>query len=163
MPTTFTTSVYDAQNLSRSNTSRNAAPNSVSNDVQFARIVYTLTAGTDETSGDLIDLCVLPAGSIPLPELSRVTCDADPGTVVTLDIGTAANTDGWGDGLAIVAAGTYEFCTSALTQPAWLAEHQLVADTLTPGNVKVYATCGTVTAPTAGVNLVFTLAYKRGR
>jgi hypothetical protein len=167
MPTTFTTTVYDAQAHTRTNKSRLAAANLASGDVEFAIIPYPLTAGTDEAAADLIDLCVLPAGAIPLPALSSITCDADPGTAFTVDVGNAANPDGWGDGVALTAAGKIEFCAAAHTAPAWLAQTQLEADTVEagagPGNTKIYATVVTSTSPTAGVNLVFTLAYKRGK
>jgi hypothetical protein len=94
--------------------------------------------------------------------MSSITCDADPGTAFTVDVGTAANTDGWGDGVALTAAGKVEFCAAAHTAPAWLAATPLVADTGS-GNAVVYATVMTSTSPTAGVTLYFTLAYKRGR
>lgn len=162
MPTTFTTAAYDAQKASRTNPSRLADANVASGTVEFAVIPYTLTSGTDEAADDLINLCVLPAGCIPVPQLSSITCDADPGTAVTVDVGTAANDDGWGDGVALTAAGKVEFCAAAHTAPAWLAQTPLVPDTGS-GNAIVYATVKTSTSPTAGVNLVFTLAYKRGR
>lgn len=161
MPT-FTTSIYDEQNESRANPSRLATPNVVSGDVEFAIVPYTLTSGTDEAADDIIKLCVLPADVIPIPSLSSITCDADPGTAFTVDVGTAANDDGWGDGVALTTAGKVEFCAAAHTQPAWLAKTPLVEDTGS-GNAIVYATVKTATSPTAGVILYFTLAYKRGK
>lgn len=163
MPTTFTTAAYDAQSFSRTNPARLAAANVASGEVEFAIIPYTLTADTDEAANDLIDLCILPEDCIPLPHLSKVICDADPGTAFTVDVGTAANPDGWGDAIALTVAGEVGFCTIGHTMPAWLAQTPLVADTATPGNAKVYATVVTSTSPVAGVNVIFVLAYKRGR
>lgn len=167
MPTTFTTSVFDAQDLDRANTSRLAAPNLASGSVEFARIPYVLTSGTDEAANDILSLCLLPEGAIPVPELSSITCDADPGTAFTVDVGTADNADGWGDGVALTAAGKVEFCAAAHTQPAWLTPTPLVADSTAAGagqgTARVYATVITSTSPTAGVTLWFTLAFKRGR
>lgn len=161
MPT-FTTAQYDLQASDRANPSRLATPNVASGDVEFARIPYALTAGTDEAAADIIKLCVLPAGCIPIPELSSITCDSDPGTAFTVDVGTADNTDGWGDGVALTAAGKVEFCAAAHTQPAWSVSTPLVADSGS-GNAVVYATVMTSTAPTAGAILNFVLAYKRAR
>jgi len=163
MPVTFTTSVYDAQAESRANTSRNLAPNLVSNDVQFARASYTMI-GT-EAADDLIDIAILPAGIIPIPEMSSVTTGAtattaDPTPTLTVDIGTAANPDGWADGIDVVAAGKVSCASTAC---AWLAETPLVADT-GKGTAKVYATMATMLdATVAGAKLHFVLAYKRGR
>jgi hypothetical protein len=162
MPTTFTTTLYDAQKADRANPSRLAAPNLASGTVEFAVARYTLTAGTDEAAADLINLCVLPAGAIPIPHLSKVVCDADPGTAFTIDVGTADNPDGWGDAIALTTAGIIEFVAAAHTMPAWLAPTPIVPDAAS-GNAIVYATVVTSTAPVAGVNIDFVLAYKRGR
>jgi len=156
---TFDTAVYTAQKSDRTNTSRNAAQNLVSNDVQFATVVITTTTGY--AGDDIIRLCVLPAGVIPVPELSFVTTDIAVDNMV-LDIGTAANTDGWADGVTLGAAvGKHEFCAAAITQPAWVTETPLVADTGS-GNAIVYATVASVSSP-AAATLTFVLAYKRGR
>lgn len=167
MPVTFTTAQYDLQVATRANTARLATAGIASGDVQIARIPYTLTSGTDEAANDIIKLCVLPAGAVPLPELSSITCDADPGTAFTVDVGTADNTDGWGDGVALTTAGKVEFCAAAHTQPAWLARTPLVADATEAGagagNAVVYATVMTSTSPTAGVILYFNLAFKLGK
>ncbi len=162
MPT-FTTSIFDAQAVDRANPARLAASNIASGEVEFAVIPYALTSGTDEAANDIINLCVLPAGCIPIPQLSSITCDADPGTAFTVDVGTADNVDGWGDGVALTTAGKVDFCAAAHTQPAWLAQTPLVADSAGFGNATVFATVMTATAPVAGVILYFTLAWKRGR
>ena len=156
---TFDTAVYTAQKSSRANTSRNAAPGIVSNDIQYARVPITTTTGY--ATNDIIRLCVLPAGVIPCPELSFVTTDIAVDSL-TIDVGTAANTDGWADGVVLGAAvGKHEFCAAAITQPAWVTETPLVADTGS-GNAIVYATVMADSTP-AAATLTFNLAYKRGR
>jgi hypothetical protein len=162
MPETFNSAQYLLEIPTRANPSRLAPANVSSGDVEYAVIPYVLTSGTDEAATDIINLCILPAGCIPVPQLSSITCSADPGTAFTVDVGTAANTDGWGDGVALTAAGKVEFCAAAHTQPAWLVPTGLVADTGS-GNAVVYATVDTSTSPTAGVILYFTLAYKRAK
>jgi hypothetical protein len=157
MPT-FDSTQYTAQKADRTNTSRLASPNVSSGDVQYAMIPYTL-AGT-EAAADIINLCVLPSGVIPVPALSRVVCSADPGTTLTVDIGTADNADGWADGIVLSAGGIVE-CASA-TMPAWLAKTTLVPDTGS-GNAVVYATVASAASLTASVVLYFLLAYKVGK
>jgi hypothetical protein len=159
---TFETSHYAASKPDRTNSSRLAPANVASGQIEFAVIPYVLTSGTDEAADDIINLCILPEDVIPIPQLSSITCDSDPGTAFTVDVGTADNVDGWGDGVALTTAGKVEFCAAAHTQPAWLAATPLAPDT-GKGDAVVFATVKTSTSPTAGVTLYFTLAYKRGR
>lgn len=158
---TFNTALYTAQKSSRVNTSRLNAPNVASGQVEFAVIPYTLTAS--EAANDVINLGVLPAGVIPLPQLSSVTCSADPGTTLTLDIGTAADTDGWADGIVLSSGG--QVAATSATMPAWIAPTAITADSDTTnagvGNAVVYATVASASTLTADVVLYFTLAYKR--
>lgn len=158
---TFDTAVYTAQKPTRTNPSRLAAQNSASGEVEFAPIAYTLV-GT-ETASDIINLCILPQDAIPVPQLSSVTC-ADPGTTLTLDIGTADNADGWADGIALSAGG--QVAATSGTLPAWVTPTPLVADTgsfQTAGSAVVYATVASANTLTAGVVLHFLLAYRRAK
>lgn len=158
MPT-FNTAIYNAQVATRANPSRLAAPNVASGDVQFAIIPYTLL-GT-EAAADIINLCVLPQGVIPVPALSSVTCSADPGTTLTLDIGTAANPDGLADGI-VMSNGGMVHCATA-TMPAWLDATPVVPDA-GAGTAALYATVASAnTLSTSGVVLHFCIAYKLGR
>lgn len=157
---TFTTAIYDAQASDRANPSRLAAPNLASGTVEFAVVPYTL-AGT-EAAADIIKLCVLPAGVIPVPQLSKATCSADPGTALTLKVGTAADDDGIAAAVAMTVQGDVGFTPASGTMPAALAPTPLVADT-NSGNAVVFATVSTATSLTAGVVVYFTIAYKRGR
>lgn len=163
MPTTFETSVYAAQKPDRDNPSRLASPNLASGSVEFAIIPYKLL-GT-EIATDTINLCILPKGAIPLPHLSSIMCSDDPGTALTVDVGTVADVDGWGNGVALTTAAKVEFCSIAGTAaniPAWLAQTPLVPDAGS-GNAAVFATVMTATGLVADVTVYFVLAYKRGR
>lgn len=153
-PVTFETAFYATQAESRANTSRLAAPNGASGEIQVAVVEYT-TAGS-EAATDKINLCVLPAGAVPLPHLSSIMC-ADPGTTLTIDVGTAANADGWFDGIDVKAGGI--FTPAAGTLPAWIAPTAITADTGST-NAVVYATLAAAETVTANVKIYFALAYR---
>jgi hypothetical protein len=155
---TFNTDFYTATKEARVATGRLGAPNIQSGDVQFAVIPYTL-AGT-EAAADVINLCLLPAGAIPIPGLSKVV-SADPGTTLTMDVGTAADLDGYADGLVLSAGGQIEFGTSS-PLPAWNTQTPIVADTGS-GNAIVKATVVSAGTLTASTVLTFILAWKLGR
>lgn len=155
---TFNTDLYTAQKDARTNKARLAGSNIASGDVQFALIPYAL-AGT-EAAADVINLCVLPAGAIPVPQLSHVF-SADPGTTLTADVGTADDPDGWGRALTLSAGGRIEFTSG--TTPAWLTTPTPLAPDSGSGNAVVYATVASANTLTAAVVLYFLLAYKLGR
>lgn len=157
---TFTTATYTAQDPARANPSRLLDKNIASGDVEFAIIPYVL-AGT-EAANDVIDLCILPAGVIPIPQLSKCTCDTDPGTALTLKVGTAASSTGWAAAVAMTVPGDVAFCVAGATQPVWLPATPLAPD-VGSGNAVVFATITTATALTAGAIVYFLLAYKKGR
>lgn len=157
MPT-FNTTNYTAQKEARDNPSRLAPQNVASGSVEFAVIPYTLAA--TEAAADIINLMLLPAGSIPLPQLSSVTCSADPGTTLTLDIGTADDADGLADGIVLSAGGQVACTNTAI--PAWMTQTPAVADSGS-GNAVLYATVASAATLTAAVVLTFTIAFKRGR
>ena len=157
---TFNTDQYNLQKATRANTSRNAAANVSDGRIEFAVIPYTIAA--TEAAADVINLCVLPAGAIPVPQLSKCTCSADPGTALTLKIGTAADDDGIAASVAMTVAGDVAFTPASGTMPAGLAPTAIVADTGS-GNAVVFATVVTATSLTASVIVYFTIAYKRGQ
>lgn len=160
MPT-FNTSLYDLQKADRTNPSRLAPANIASGTVEYAVIPYTL-AGTEEAA-DIINLCVLPADVVPIPGLSCMVQSATVGTALTIDVGTAANDDGWGDAIAgLTTDGMVHLTAAAHTAPAWNTQTPLVEDT-GRGTAVVFATVKTATSLTAGTVLTFILAYKRGR
>lgn len=154
----FDSAHFALQDPTRANTSAKAPPNVSSGEVEFAVIPYAL-AGT-EVANDIINLCLLPKDVRPVPSLSHVMCSADPGTTLTLDIGTTADNDGWADGIVLSNGGKVE-CVSG-TVPAWIAPTSLVPDSGS-GNATIYATVASAAALTADVVLYFVLAYKRGK
>lgn len=154
------TGTYNDQKAARANTSRQAAENVVDGNVQYAVIPYTLTAS--EATGDVINLCVLPEGAIPIPQLSKVTCSADPGTTLTLNIGNTQAADGWAKAITLSSGG--DIWATSGTMPAFAAPTRLVRDSsLADGTTVIYATVATAATLTAGVVLYFVLAYKPGK
>ena len=156
------TAVFAAQKPTRANPSRLSPQLSSSGSVEFAVIKYTLK-GT-EVAGEFVNLAVLPAGAIPLPQLSGISCGADPASgVFTVDIGTAADTQGWADGVNIAAGGHVTAISAGAV--TWLEPTPLVADVgfENSGSAVVSAKLDTLAGPTAGVNLYFLLAYKLAR
>lgn len=158
---TFNTSIYNEQKDSRANPARLGTSNVASGDVQFAVIPYTII--NTEVANDIINLCVLPAGAVPLPQLCRATIAGTPGTAFTLKVGTAADDDGLATSLPLTtSARDLPFTLAGAAQPAFLAPTPLVADAGS-GNVVVYATVTTATSLNAGSTVYFTLAYKRAK
>jgi len=54
----------------------------------------------------LVPAEALPLGAVFEPAASWVYCETDPGTALTLDIGTPSNPDALADALALTTAGT---------------------------------------------------------
>lgn len=154
----FDSAFYALQKPTRTTTpTRLATENTAAGTIEIAVIPYTI-AGTEATN-DTVNLCILPAGAVPLPAYSKVSCSADPGSTLVLDVGTAADADGWIDGITLSSGGTVEAMSG--TFPAFTAATPLAADTGS-GNAVVYATLASVSTLTASVILYFHLAYKRG-
>lgn len=153
---------YALQKSGRARTGLQAPPNISEGAIQYAVIPVSF-AGT-ESANDTVNLCQLPPGIIPLPSLSYVDVLGDPGTTLTVDIGTAADTDGWCDGANVAAVGLVNCVTPAV--PAFAnagLNAGLSADSGDDdGLVTVMAKWATVGTNTAAT-LVFYLAYKLGR
>ncbi|CAB4155721.1 hypothetical protein UFOVP672_27 [uncultured Caudovirales phage] len=157
---TLETAHYALQKASRSNSSRLSTANVASGQIEFMQIPYTLTGS--EATNDVLNLCVLPAGAILIPQLSSVS-NAAAGTALTLKIGNAQDDDGLLVALAVQAAGNKPCAPVSGTQPAYHAQTALTADTGFPGNTVIYATLTLVTTPTAAVVMYFNIAFKRNR
>ena len=151
---------YALQSPTRTRTGLQAPPNVSDGEVQYTFIPVTF-AGT-ETALDTVNLCQLPAGVIPLPQLSNITVDDDPGTTLTVDIGPAANPDGCADGSDVASVGVVACCTAAI--PAYaIAATPLDADSgAEDGLVTIVMTYATLGTPAAG-HFVVCLAYKLPR
>lgn len=118
----------------------------------FVKQVKYELAGT-ETTSDIINICKLPPGSVPVVSLCNVFCE-DPGTTLAIDVGTSADVDELADGIALSNGGLVNF--TAGTAPA-LARTPAAYDR----EVTVYATPTSVSALTAGADLIFTLVYSK--
>lgn len=103
----------------------------------------TLTLASAMAANDTFDIGPkLPAGARVLPQLSKFTCHADPGTTLTIDIGDSSDADRYCDGAVLSAGGEVAFCSAAIpagvTSPA-----KLTTATAITG---VIATANTITA-----------------
>ena len=95
-------------------------------------------------------------GLILLPEMSTVTCNQNPGTALTIDVGDAGDTDRYSDGLVLasVVAGVPTFLSASGTSPdALLTRYRFTAPTAITGVIVLATTI------TAGTKLVFNLAF----
>lgn len=127
----------------------------------IATAIVTLPSGVADA--DVFELCDLPIGAVPVPQLSDVTCSADPGTTLLLDIGYTnvsnegeqADPDGLADGITLSSGGKVAFTSG--TMPA--AAITPVRCTHTTRVRAIVPTSGASTV-TAGVKLVFTIAYR---
>ena len=126
------------------------SPASLTGGTLKARLA-TYTCTGSEATNDTFGLCYLPKGAVVARGLSSVT-SIDPGTTLTLDIGTSSNTDLYADGIVLSAGGTISFGS---TLPL-VADVPFVATTDNTPIVVTLASAGTVTA---GVVLYFTVAY----
>jgi len=75
----------------------------------------TLTLDDGMVADDTFDIGpALPAGARVLPQLSKFTCHADPGTTLTIDIGDAGDPDRYCDGAVLSSGGEVAFCSAAI-------------------------------------------------
>ncbi len=131
-------------------------------DVIYREAIYTLTSGTDETSGDILRIAKLPANFILIPHLCKMICN-DPGTAFNITkIGDATpadltapsadpdDDDRYSGAVDISAGGAFDFLYAA--RPAGLAGYT------TARPMWLIATLGTITAPTAGQVIRFVIA-----
>jgi hypothetical protein len=152
---TFNTTLYVAQDEDRVNPARLPAPNQAGGAVQLAVVPYALV-GT-EAAADKINLCVLPAGAIPIPGLSFVDCQATTsgeGAAFTVDIGYASNPDALADGIALTSGGHVLFTGTPMPADA------LVPAGLGTSDTSLVATVASATGLTAAAKVVFHIAYK---
>jgi hypothetical protein len=150
------TTLYAAQVSTRVDQARLPAP--ASKKVEFMRIPWTSTA---LPTGDIVNLCVLPPGVIPRPDLSSVQV-TDTGwatSTAVVDIGTAADPNGWCEALNIADVCSAPMCPLASAPPAYAAKTELAADSGSK-NVAIYATFTLGATAVAGKLLYFNLAYE---
>jgi hypothetical protein len=118
-------------------------------------LVATVTLPSTVAANDILELGNLPPGARVLPQHSFMTCHADPGTTLTVDVGTAANTDAYADGSVLSSGGIVNFATAAIpagiTAPVKLSEETLC-----------YATVMSADTVTNNSKVTFTVAYVVG-
>lgn len=84
--------------------------------------------------------------------LSTVSC-VDPGTTLTLDIGTSSNADVYADGIVLSSGGTIAFGSAVAGTAGDLAP------TATTDDTPVIVTIASANTVTASTVLYFTVAY----
>ena len=157
----FNSAQYNLQKPDRARTGLQATANVSSGEVHYAFIPYTVA--TTEAAADTINLCQLPTGAIPIPQLSSIWIPTDnvTHTTASIDVGCTLNPDGWFDGVSLLAAGNIMACSG--TAPEYAATPtSLAADAgAEDGLVTIYATIAAASggAFTAG-SWYFCLAYK---
>ena len=154
----YDSDVYKAQDPGRVNPSRLLDKDVISGSVEYAVISHTLT---NESAGDTINVCLLPAGVIPVPQLSRVTFSGVMNNAFELRVGTAATPSGWFSLQNIDQPGDWG-CSAPASVAQWTVATPLVAD---PGSdaAKIVARVTATDGPNGGAVLTFLLAYKVGR
>jgi len=123
---------------------------SVGGTVKKLRATYTTTGS--EAGNDTFNLCYLPLGASVSRAGSAVSC-VDPGTTLTLDIGTSANPDVFADGIVLSAGGTVGFGSTVAGTAGDLAY------TTTTDNTAVIVTIASASTVTASVVLYFEIEY----
>lgn len=118
--------------------------------VKTVNVQYTLL-GT-EAANDTLALAYLPKNVRLLRELSYVT-SLDPGTTLTLDVGTTSDADIYADGIVLSAGGSVAFGSAVAGAAANLVP------LVTTDNTLIQATIASANTLTAGVILYFTLTY----
>jgi hypothetical protein len=126
-------------------------------DVRFAEATYTAT-GTEATSGDNIEVCVLPVGAVPVPELWRVANEASlGGSVVAIPtIGDASDADRYSaTSISVNSSTAGSAAVTAAVATSVLPRYTVTADTQ-----RVVAAITRTNAVTAGKKISFLIAYK---
>jgi hypothetical protein len=128
-------------------------------DVRFAEATYT-TTGTEATSGDRIEVCVLPVGAVPVPELWRVSNEALMGgsSVLINTLGDTSDTDRYSTNSNSISINSSSAGSAAVTPN--VAASVLPRHTVTEATQHVVATISRTNALTAGKKISFHIAYK---
>lgn len=147
------TTLYTSQNAAISDASERPTRNPTNaTGGTLKSLIASYTTTGSEAANDTFNLCILPKGAVVSRGLSTVSC-VDPGTTLTLDIGTSSNADVYADGIVLSSGGTIAFGSAVAGTAADLAPSATTDDT--PVIVTI-ASANTVTASTV---LYFTVAY----
>jgi hypothetical protein len=126
-------------------------------DVRFAEATYTAT-GTEAASGDNIEVCVLPVGAVPVPELWRVSNEASMGgSVIAIPtLGDAVDADRYSaTSISVNSSTAGSAAVTANVTASVLPRH-----TVTEATQRVVAAITRTNAVTAGKKISFLIAYK---
>jgi hypothetical protein len=131
----------------------------VKGNVVYAQATYTCT-GTEATTGDSINIAVLPVGAIPLPELWRVNNEASLGgsAVAISTIGDASDVDRYmtsANSITLNSSTAGSQAVTAAVATSVLPRYAITADTRT-----VTAAFARTNAVTAGKKISFLLAFR---
>lgn len=131
--------------------------NLASGDIRFIEATYT-TTGTEAASGDIIDVTDVPVGATVIPELCRVSNEANlGGSVVAIptlgDAGAANRYSGQPVSLNSLTAGSQAF--TANVTASVLPRHIVTAATK-----RIQAALTRTNAMTAGKKISFLIAYR---
>lgn len=155
---TAETTLYAAQKPTRIAQARLPAANAQK--INFMKIPWTSTA---LTTGQTLALCRLPAGCVPRPDLSTVYMSTDiTAQTLTVDIGNAADPNGWAAALDIAAIGVKPMIPSAMgTVPEFFTTRTILADDTGDQATDIYATFAIGSgALDVGELVTFVLAYE---
>lgn len=147
------TSLYTAQVSGGSDASERPTRNPTNlNGGTLKCLMATYTTTGSEAGNDTFNLCRLPKGAVVSRGNSFVSC-VDPGTTLTLDIGTSSNADVYADGIVLSSGGTIGFGSAVAGTAGDLAP------AVTTDNQTVIVTIASANTVTASTVLYFTVAY----
>lgn len=141
----FDSNLYTAEVAAQADMSQAPNAHDYGGPVMVKECKVTLTSAT--ATNDVARLFYLPKGARVIPSMSKVQCGADPGTTLTLDVGTTDDTDGFAAAIVLSAGGAIAFdstvCAQAVT-PVRLTDRLLVsaliksANTITDGSTLTF-------------------------
>ena len=152
MPATYNSPLHTAQLAALANGAARPKARAHGGTLHTLRVAYSLSATTEETEDDVINLGFLPPGATVLPGLSYVDCE-DPGTTLVLKVGITGNPAAFADGITLSSGGNIRFTSGTLPASA------LVPITTTE-NTLVFATVASADALTDAKKLQFVITYE---
>ncbi len=123
---------------------------------------YTLTDGTDEASSDKLYICKIPAGCRIRPDLFKIVAE-DPGTAFNLATIGVEEVDGGTDlNDADQLSGAIDISAGGIFSANYAATVEGLTGVTATQDMWLYATLGTITAPTAGKKVRFLVTLAAG-
>lgn len=161
MPTAFSTTVAAAQLAGKTNLGSrpDATLNGGAEEVLAVRVQYQML--DSEVTSDTIDLIELPVGAQILPYLCRTSISGDPGTTLTLNIGTTGDVDAFA-AVLVLSAGVAAAWTLP-SEPAAQLILQRIGGTALGTDQMVRATFATISTLSNTRLLTFDIVYTLAR